>query len=98
MGTHAFIEVRTPVATPHLVPVINFKLRFTAAERIAISELRATDVGIEDFYSLLDDPRLENVDLTMAAVTDGVTYTTNALQVAGVLADGAARATELLAY
>jgi hypothetical protein len=66
------VEV-TPVApkTTTLSP-IEFKLRFTAPERVAIYQ--STDLIVKDFVSLLDDVRLTKVDLTLPSTTDAIDY------------------------
>jgi len=66
------IEV-APVApkTTELSP-IEFKLRFTAPERVAIYQ--STDLIVKDFVSLLDDVRLTKVDLTLQANIDALGY------------------------
>jgi hypothetical protein len=51
---------------------IEFKLRFTAPERVAIYQ--STDLIAKDFISLLDDPRLQMVDLTLQSTIDAVGY------------------------
>lgn len=55
-----------PPEPPKLSPV-QFKMCFTAQERIAIKALRATNPVIEDAYEVLDDPRLTTVDLSLAS-------------------------------
>jgi hypothetical protein len=63
------------------LPVVDFKLLFTAAERIAIKNIRVIDEVVDDFYGLLDDPRLHNVRLNLQTTIDGVTYVLNAVMV-----------------
>lgn len=65
-------NVATIVAHPRLITPIAFKLRFGAAERVAIYE--STDLLVKDFTLLLDDPRLTEVDLALKATTDGIAY------------------------
>jgi hypothetical protein len=60
----------TPQAAP-LSP-IEFKLRFTAPERVAIYQ--STDLMVKDFVSLLDDTRLQSIDLTLKSTIDAVDY------------------------
>lgn len=55
-------EVIVP-ARAAIVKPIEFKLLFTSAERIAIKNARATDEVIDDWYTILDDPKLDRVDL-----------------------------------
>lgn len=54
------------------IDAIDFKLRFTAQERVAI--YASTDPLIVDFRMLLDDLRLQNVDLTLQTTIDAVNY------------------------
>ncbi len=51
---------------------IEFKLRFTAPERVAIYQ--STDLMVKDFISLLDDIRLKEVDLTLQSTVDAIDY------------------------
>jgi len=62
-----------PVApkTTTLSP-IEFKLRFTAPERVAVYQ--STDLIVKDFVSLLDDVRLTKVDLALQANIDALGY------------------------
>ncbi len=63
-----------PISAPAKISVITFKLLFPIANRVAINAARATDPTIEDFYSLLDDPRTEQVDLALPAVQEMIDY------------------------
>ena len=63
-------ELPTP---PNLSPV-QFKMLFTSLERIAIKAARASDPVIDDAYDLLDDPRLTEVDLTLASTHGLIDY------------------------
>jgi len=60
---------------------LEFKMLFTSSERIAIKNLKPTDAIIEDWYEILDDPRLKEVDLGLKSTQDGLNY----LMVQGVL-------------
>ena len=64
-----------PVAPepPKLSPV-QFKVCFTAQERIAIKALRATNPVIDDAYEILDDPRLTTVDLSLESNQNMLLY------------------------
>ena len=64
------IELVAPKTT-ELSP-IEFKLRFTAPERVAIYQ--STDLIVKDFVSLLDDARLTKVDLNLQANIDALHY------------------------
>lgn len=66
-----------PVSPSPVRPVVSpveFKLLFTAMERIAIARARAEDPVIDDFYSIVDDPRLTQVALSWKSTQDGVDY------------------------
>jgi hypothetical protein len=63
---------------------MQFKLCFTAQERIAIYALVETDPLIKDAMSLIDDPRLTSVDLSLPSTTNMLDY----LGMLGVLAEG----------
>lgn len=62
-----------PVAAQKVSPV-EFKLLFTAQERVAIKAARATDPVIDDFYEVVEDSRLTHVDLGLASTRDAVAY------------------------
>lgn len=63
-----------PVPVPPCVSPVEFKLLFTAMERIAINMARAEDPVIEDFFSIIDDPRLTLVNLGLASTVMGIDY------------------------
>lgn len=66
-----------PVApTPPKVSPIEFKLLFTAQERVAIKAIRATDPMVDDFYDIVEDPRLTHVDLGLSSVQQALGYLT----------------------
>lgn len=69
------IEIETPMSheTPKVSPV-EFKLLFTAPERVAIKTARATDPVIDDFYDIVEDPRLTFVDLGLQSTKDAIGY------------------------
>ena len=62
-----------PVPAPVISP-IDFKLLFTSPERVAIKNARVTDEILEDFYSIIEDPRLTSVDLGLQSTIDGIGY------------------------
>lgn len=66
------VEPPAPVY-PKVSPV-EFKLLFTSAERVAIKAARATDVVIDDFFDIVDDPRLTHVDLGLQSTQDALSY------------------------
>lgn len=69
------------VAQGQKLSPIQFKLLFTAQERIEIKRARATDSVIDDFCELVEDPRLTHVDLGLASTGDAIAY----LQAKGLL-------------
>lgn len=68
--------VPTPEPTPEPVHVspVQFKLLFTSAERLAIKAARDTDPTIDDFWDLLEDPRMTYVDLSLGSVQMMISY------------------------
>lgn len=66
-------------AEPTLAPAqkvspIEFKLLFTAAERVAIKAARASDPMVDDFMDIVEDVRLTHVDLGLQSTRDAVAY------------------------
>lgn len=74
------IEAPVAVIEPKEVDPITFKLLFTSAERIAAKALRATDPVIDDFWSILDDPRTRTVDMRIASVQSAIEHTLDAIE------------------
>lgn len=56
------------------VSPIEFKLLFTAPERVAIKTIATTDPLVEDFLAIIDDSRLTVVDLSLKSTIDALTY------------------------
>ena len=79
-----------PTESPKVSPV-EFKLLFTPQERVAIKAARATDPVIDDFYDIVEDPRLTHVDLGLQSTQDALGY----LETKGVITD--ARRVQILA-
>jgi hypothetical protein len=63
--------------TPPKVSPVEFKLLFTSAERLAIKAARATDPVVDDFFDIVDDPRLTEVDLALQSTQNGLAYLVN---------------------
>ena len=63
-----------PSPPPPQVTPVQFKLLFTPAERVAIKAARSTDAMIDDFYEIVEDPRLTMVDFGLQSTVDGVGY------------------------
>lgn len=68
---------------PKVSPV-EFKLLFTAPERVAIKAARATDTVIDDFFDIVEDVRLTHVDLGLKSTQDALSY----LEGLGLIAAG----------
>lgn len=62
-----------PTESPKVSPV-EFKLLFTAGERVAIKAARASDPVIDDFFSIIEDPRLTHVNLGLQSTQDALGY------------------------
>jgi hypothetical protein len=70
------------------VSPVQFKLLFTSAERIAIRALRLTDLIVDDFFDIAEDPRLTEVNLKLPETITAINY----LETLGTLASGRAAA------
>lgn len=64
----------TPQQVFPKVSPIEFKLLFTSAERLAIKAARETDPVVDDFFEIVEDPRLTYVDLNLQSTQDGLSY------------------------
>ena len=80
-----WVNLVTPVPDPNFVPEptpktyqkvspIEFKMLFTAQERIAIKTAKATDEILTDGFEILDDARLTEVDLGLTSVQELLAY------------------------
>jgi len=77
--------VSEPVApTPPKVSPVEFKLLFTAQERVAIKT--SNDAIVQDFFELVNDQRLTHVNLALQSTQDALAY----LTAIGILANGRA--------
>lgn len=56
------------------VSPVQFKLLFTAAERVAIKAARASNAVVDDYFSIVDDARLTHVDLGLSSTAAGLAY------------------------
>lgn len=88
--------VTEPIPVPITVSPVEFKLLWTSAERIAIKGLKNNDPIIEDFYEMLDDPRLDFVNLSLESTQQAVSYLLAKLVEADVVTDMEARKSEIL--
>ncbi len=59
------------------VSPVEFKLLFTSPERILLKSKKTTDPVVEDFYELIDDPRLTYVELTLPVVQYALAHFTD---------------------
>ena len=85
--TKPVVVIPEPVAAiviPPKVSPVQFKLLFTSPERVAIKAIRTTDAIVDDFYDIIDDARLTEVDLNLQSVQDALDY----LTALGLLAAG----------
>lgn len=57
-----------------IVGPVEFKLLFTSAERIAITSARKDDPVIDDFFVIVEDPRLSFVDLGLQSTRSAISY------------------------
>lgn len=69
----AELQSNTPAEAPKVSPV-EFKLLFTAQERVAIKAARSTDPVIDDFFSIVEDPRLTHVNLALQSTQAALAY------------------------
>jgi hypothetical protein len=79
-----------PTESPKVSPV-EFKLLFTAQERVAIKAERGNDLMIDDFFEIVEDPRLTHVNLGLKSTQDALGY----LETKGLITD--ARRVQILA-
>jgi hypothetical protein len=67
-------HVDPPVKTTTVIGPIQFMLRFSPGERVAIRNAAKTDPLIEDFLTILNDVRTLQVDLADPSVDAAVAY------------------------
>ena len=58
----------------YIISPVQFKLLFTSEERVAIKSARTTDPVIDDFFDIIDDPRLSEVNLKLTSTIDALKY------------------------
>lgn len=76
-----------PVQPDMTVSPVEFKLLWTPQERVAIKTLKSTDPVIEDFYELIEDPRLKEVNLSLQSTQQAVDYLLFKLVEAGTITE-----------
>lgn len=67
-------EPQVVIAIPPVVTVIEWKMLFTAQERIAAKT--SIDPIIQDLQELMNDPRTTVVDLSLESIQDALDYMT----------------------
>lgn len=70
------------VTIPPTVTVVEYKLLFTSAERIAVKA--SADPVIIDLQDLMNDPRTTHVDLALESISEALDYMTTI----GLIAEG----------
>lgn len=76
------VPVEPPAPVPPKVSPVEFKLLFTSVERVAIKA--STDAIVQDFFSIVEDPRLTHVDLALKSTQDALSY----LEALSLIAEG----------
>lgn len=71
---------------PKVGPV-EFKLLFTSPERLTLKELRNTDAALADFFEIIEDPRLQYVDLSLGSTAAGVDHCLSLLTNAEIISE-----------
>ncbi|SET44699.1 hypothetical protein SAMN05216326_12745 [Nitrosomonas marina] len=81
---------------PRSIDVPGFFLLFKSDERLKARELRATDPIIDDFWTILEDPRTVVVNMSIQQVQDAIGYILTKVEENGVVLDVQARLAEIL--
>lgn len=84
------VIVEPPAPAAPKVGPMEFKLLWTSAERRKLKSLRVTDEIIDDFFEIVDDPRLDVVDLSLKSTQDAISYCVQILEIEGVVDAGEA--------
>ena len=66
------VDPPAPVVVPPKVSPVQFKLLFSPQERVAIKT--STDPVVQDFFEIVNDPRLTYVDLGLQSTKDAIGY------------------------
>jgi hypothetical protein len=92
------VDTAEPVPQRPQVGPTTFKMLWSSPERLKLKELRPADPVIDDFFDIIEDPRLEYVDLALQSTQNGIDYCLQQLVAAGVIieTDLAARREEIL--
>lgn len=76
-----------PEPTRPQVSPIEFKLLWTSPERLTLKSIRQTDPVMDDFFDIIEDPRLTHVNLALASTQQGIDYCLAKLVEAAVLTE-----------
>ena len=71
-------------ARPSVSPV-EFKLLWPSPERIALRRMRDTNPVIADFWEIVEDPRVQSVNLDLKSTQQGIAYSLHQLADDGVI-------------
>ena len=63
-----------PIHPEITVSPVEFKLLWLPQERAAIKGMRATDPIVDDFYDIVEDPRLTHVNMSLQSTQQAVDY------------------------
>lgn len=74
-----------PVAVRPSVSPVEFKLLWTSQERIALRRMRDTNPVIADFWEIVEDPRVQSVNLDRKSTQQGIAYSLHQLADDGVI-------------
>lgn len=87
-----------PVAVSLSVSPVEFKLLWTSPERIALRQMRETNPVIADFWEIVEDPRMQSVNLDRKSTQQGIAYSVHQLAEAGIIdaADVESRVEQIL--
>lgn len=94
--TGEFSPPEAPQIIPPTIGAIAFQRLFTRAERVKARELRATDPELDDIWKQIEDPRTDVVVMALPSIQEDVEYTLDAVKIAGLAIDVAARKAEIL--
>lgn len=96
-------ETTPPEPTETKAPTVKltppeFMLLFKPQERIALKSLRESDVVLNDFFELVEDPRLQSIDLTRESTQSALTYSHGLLVSGDIISaeDADVRLTQIL--
>lgn len=67
-------EAHLGLAPSTTVSPVEFMLLFTPRERVTIKAARTSDPVIEDFFDIVEDPRLTHVDLGLQSTRQALGY------------------------